>query len=289
MNDLTVPFPIRAGGSRKFVGSDLRMRNGDLVFNASTRDLELVSGVYALAQSIELAVKLAAGESTFEMAQGLVERVCYGDYAEWIEALHAVRYDPADVEFEFSAVGYPGAYVHRFRAAGFAGAYECIPVLRENVLLVDSIDQRLVEELRRYPQRLHQIHPRRFEELIAHLARNMGYEVTLTPYSKDGGVDIFALRRNGLSPVLTVIDCKRYAEQNHIGVGMIRALAGLRQQHKANVAMIATTTRFTQEARNLQVEEWPFELALADFEVLQEWLEEFGWNANASGLYLPAT
>lgn len=288
MNDLIATFPIRAGGSTTFLGSDLRMRNGDLVFNASTGDLELVSGVYALAQSVELAVKLRAGASSLEMAQELVQRVGHGDYSKWVELLNAVRYEGNDVEFEFTAAGYPGIYVHRFSSVRFAGAYECIPILRDSVVLVDSIDQCLVEELRRDPKRLHQLHPRRFEELIAHLVRNMGYEVNLTPYSKDGGVDVFAVRRNGLSPVLTVIDCKRYAQHNHIGVGMIRALAGLRQQHNANVAMIATTTRFTQEARNLQVEEWPFEIALADFETLRRWLQEFGWITDSSGLWLPA-
>lgn len=288
MVDLSANWPVRVGGSKKFSGTDLKMRNGDFVFNSATKDLETVSGVYALAQSIELAVKRLSDVPPAEMVEQLLDRVRNGEYAQYVDTLHVVRYNGTDIEFEFSAAGFPGAYVHRFQIRGFAGAYECIPAHRETILLVDTIDRQLLEGLRQHPEGLHQLTPRRFEEVVAHLIENMGYEVTLTRYSKDDGVDIFALRRDGISPVLTVVDCKKYSEANPIGIGMIRTLAGLRQQHKANVGMIATTTRFTTEARDLQAKEWRFELALADFELLRVWLEGFGWSRDDGGLWLPS-
>jgi HJR/Mrr/RecB family endonuclease len=287
MIQLSADWPLRVGGTKKFIGTDLKMRNGDLVFNSAANDLETVSGVYALAQSIELAVKRVSGVPPSEMVKQLLDRIRSGEYAQYIDALHVVRHDGSDIEFEFSAAGYPGAYVHRFQIRGFAGAYECIPVRKEDLLLVDTVDRQLLEELRRHPEKLHELTPRRFEEVVAHLIENMGYEVELTRYSKDDGVDIFALRRDGLSPILTVIDCKKYSENRPIGVSLIRTLAGLRQQHKANVGMIATTARFTQDAKDLQAKEWRFELALADFELLREWLERFGWSRDGGGLWLP--
>ena len=40
--------------------------------------------------------------------------------------------------------------------------------------------------------------PRGFEELVAEMLSRLGYEVTLTPASRDGGKDIYAARRDHL-------------------------------------------------------------------------------------------
>ena len=129
--------------------------------------------------------------------------------------------------------------------------------------------------------------PRAFEELVASLIERMGYQVKLTPYQKDDGVDIFAVSRHGSRYIMTVIDCKRYAPSRPIDVGMIRTLAGVRDQHHAQVGMMVTTSRFTRDATNRQQERWPLELSLVDGKKLLAWLEEFGWQKDASGLYIP--
>lgn len=286
MIEVREDWPLRLGGTRQFVGSDLRVRRGDLVWDATSMDLELVSGVHALAQSIELAVKRDAG-SVEQMRARLVDVVRGSSVAQYLDALHAIRHDEADIEFEFAAVGYAGVYVHRFGVTSFAGTHDCVPVSKDSVLIVDGVDQQLIEHLSRYPDDLLQLRPRRFEELVAELFSRMGYEVQLTRYSKDGGVDIFAVHKQGASPILTIVDCKRYAKERPIGPGMIRTIAGLREEHRANVAMIATTARFTKGARDLQVEKWPYEVALADFEQLRQWLKALGWNQTPSGMYMP--
>jgi hypothetical protein len=51
----------------------------------------------------------------------------------------------------------------------------------------------LIERLRRVPELMHQLHPRAFEELVAELLAARGYDVTLTPFSGDGGRDILAV------------------------------------------------------------------------------------------------
>jgi hypothetical protein len=52
----------------------------------------------------------------------------------------------------------------------------------------------IVEELARDPQKVFQLQPRRFEELVARLIAAFGYETTLTPQTRDGGYDIVARR-----------------------------------------------------------------------------------------------
>ena len=66
--------------------------------------------------------------------------------------------------------------------------------------------------------------PTSFEELIADIFRAKGYEVVLTPKSKDGGFDIQAFQKTNTGTLLTLIDCKRYAANRTIGVEIVRGL-----------------------------------------------------------------
>jgi restriction system protein len=88
--------------------------------------------------------------------------------------------------------------------------------------------------------------PRKFEELVADMFRNQGYEVTLTPSSNDGGMDVIAVRRDGIGTVMIVVECKRYAEDNKVGVEIARGLYGVVEQRRATRGIIATTSFFTK-------------------------------------------
>src|SRR3990167_7171424 len=57
----------------------------------------------------------------------------------------------------------------------------------------------------RLPEYLKTMHPRAFEILVLRLFQRMGYEVEITPYTGDGGVDGW-LRRAGS---IHVLQCKR--------------------------------------------------------------------------------
>ena len=52
--------------------------------------------------------------------------------------------------------------------------------------------EEMIKMLAMHPKDLHQLKPRKFEELIAELLRDMGYDVCLTPETHDHGRDIFA-------------------------------------------------------------------------------------------------
>ena len=54
-----------------------------------------------------------------------------------------------------------------------------------------------------------------------------GYDVELTPQTRDGGKDIYAARRDDLGTFLYIVECKRYAPDNPVGVEVIRALHGV--------------------------------------------------------------
>jgi restriction system protein len=138
-------------------------------------------------------------------------------------------------------------------------------------LVVVDANQALLEHIRANPGQLYSLQPRRFEELVAHILRERGYEVTLTPSSKDGGFDMSAARRDDLGSFLYLVECKRYAPQHKVGVSIVRSLHGVVQQQKANAGIIVTTSFFTRGAREFQ-EEVPHQLQLQDYLALQKWL-----------------
>jgi transcription antitermination factor NusG len=164
------------------------------------------------------------------------------------------------------------------------------PIIAEQVSASAAlIDAELVSYLTRHPDRLYQIDPRKFEELVAELLRDMGYEVRLTPARADGGRDILAVFKVPAGEILTVVECKRYAADRHIGPDLVQRLLWVADQHdRASRAMLATTGFFSAGARNLE-RDYRWRLGLKDFDSISEWLGGYGhWHRGASsGLWLP--
>jgi restriction system protein len=121
---------------------------------------------------------------------------------------------------------------------------------------------------------MRELDPRKFEELVAELLRDKGYDVTLTPPSRDGGRDILAVKREDIGSALTLVECKRYAANKRVGVDIVRGLYGVVSADNATRGLIATTSYFTSGARAFR-DQVPYRLGLADFEVLRRMLQRF--------------
>ncbi|HEX4962229.1 MAG TPA: restriction endonuclease [Thermoanaerobaculia bacterium] len=138
-------------------------------------------------------------------------------------------------------------------------------------LVTVDTNQILRERLRANPGGLYSLEPRQFEELIADLLRERGYEITLTPPSKDGGFDMFAARRDDLGSFLYLVECKRFTPPHRVGVSIVRSLHGVVQQKQANAGIIVTSSFFTRGAKAFE-ESVPYQLQLRDYLALQKWL-----------------
>ncbi len=106
--------------------------------------------------------------------------------------------------------------------------------------------------LKRDPDLVFTLSPRKFEEVTAELFAKLGYEVTLTPASKDGGKDLFIARRDDLGSFVFYVECKRYAPNRPVGVALINALTGVVERGRATAGLMLTTSRFTSGARAIQ-------------------------------------
>lgn len=210
---------------------------------------------------------------------------------DYLVAIHDVRFDGTNLEIDFEPVG---RETHVLRMNGIAGSPVdgrcgwalCVPMAKRDLVGVASVETRLLRHLHAHPELLRDLHWRTFEEVVAELLEKEGWEVHLTRSSKDGGVDIFAVKHHSFGRTLAVVDCKQYAKA--IGVGMVRAVAGLRAQHEAELGVLVTTSRFTKPARALEQNELKRKVSLRDFEALKGWLAKYDWKEEGSDLLVPS-
>jgi HJR/Mrr/RecB family endonuclease len=141
-------------------------------------------------------------------------------------------------------------------------------------LFVTSIDDEVKKYLKKHPQMLYELSPRRFEELVASILKDLGFEVEITQATRDGGRDIIAHVRNTITSYLTYIECKRYAADNKVGVGIVREVIGVHHIRKPTKSIIVTTSFFSKDAIK-EAETMESQLDLKDFNDIKTWLQRY--------------
>ncbi|MER8708944.1 restriction endonuclease [Mesorhizobium sp. M0220] len=144
-----------------------------------------------------------------------------------------------------------------------------------------SANEILIERLRKEPKGLYELDPRKFEEIIADLMEDMGYDVELTPRSNDGGKDILASTETKHGKMLCLVEAKRYSIDNPVEVGLVRQLYGTLCDFNATSAMLVTTSRFTRGASEFQ-ERNQYRLSLKDYGNVVQWLSGYGSNRRST-------
>ncbi len=136
------------------------------------------------------------------------------------------------------------------------------------------ITPELVEALRDDPKRLFELSPRQFEEVVAELLASSGYDVSLTPATRDGGHDILAVSRDQLGlETAWAVECKRYRPEHPVGVEVVRSLYGVKHGLRLPQALLVTTSTFTRSAREFA--DGVGDIKIADANVLVEWLARY--------------
>lgn len=122
------------------------------------------------------------------------------------------------------------------------------PSLLPISVAAQAVSDALVEYIARNPSALHELRPRQFEELIAHILEGFGWEVELTPETRDGGYDILAVSKDlGKSGIRTsyLVECKKYRQDRKVGITVARQLLQVKSELRASHAIIATTSDFS--------------------------------------------
>jgi restriction system protein len=115
---------------------------------------------------------------------------------------------------------------------------------------IDAHVQRINQETRQRPHDLlRTVPPARFEALITELLLQMGFDeqtVKVTPYSKDGGIDVEGVyRAAGLTEMNAAVQVKRWKQ--NVQAPTVTQLRGSLQVHQQGI--IITTSDFSPGAR----------------------------------------
>jgi HJR/Mrr/RecB family endonuclease len=137
-----------------------------------------------------------------------------------------------------------------------------------------DINTELIEYIAKHPTALYDISSRKFEELIADILKDFGFDIELTKMTRDGGRDIIAHIKNSLTSLLIFVECKHYAPHRPVGVDIIREVLGVRELYKPNKSMIITSSYFTKDAiKERSIIE--SQLELKDYNNIKEWLQRY--------------
>ncbi len=137
--------------------------------------------------------------------------------------------------------------------------------LSPSIGLIGRVQQRLVG--------LDELSWREFEELIARMLESDGYNVELTRGSKDGGIDVIAVKDLGIAGMFKAVwQAKRNRVDRKIGLSLVRELADTRLEHDATKAFIVTTSYLTRGALE-RVERDRHVLGKVDRDDLDLWMD----------------
>jgi hypothetical protein len=147
------------------------------------------------------------------------------------------------------------------------------------------INEELYSYLSRNPHLMYELSPRKFEELIADILKNMGCEIELTPQTRDGGRDVLAVIRTPVSKMLIIVECKKYRPDRKVGLDIVeRFFHVIDRKDNASCGLIATTSFFSPDAQAL-ARRFEYRLALRDFDCIKEWIAQYGkWKKDAGNL-----
>jgi hypothetical protein len=151
-----------------------------------------------------------------------------------------------------------------------AGADESI------VAAVRICESELMAYVSKHPGRLSDVSSDAFERIIAEIMSSMGFEVHLTSKTRDGGRDIVAFSSDRLGVTSKyIVECKRYAVRRPVRVELVRSLYGVKQQQRADHAVLATTSYFTGDSIKFARSPEVWNLHLRDFDAIKDWLATY--------------
>lgn len=114
---------------------------------------------------------------------------------------------------------------------------------------------------------------RDFEKLVAQLLEAAGYEIELTKATRDGGIDIIAVKRHDIVGYFKTVWQAKKSSKNKVGLNVIRELADSVNEFKASKGIIVTSTYLTKDAL-IRVERDKYILGKVDRDDLNGWVNK---------------
>jgi HJR/Mrr/RecB family endonuclease len=147
-------------------------------------------------------------------------------------------------------------------------------IIEPKSVIITDINDEIKGYFKKHPEKLYDLSPRKFEELIASILNDFGFDVELTKATRDGGRDIIAKIRNEVTEFLTYVECKKHSVSHKVGVGIIREVIGVHNLRVPTKSMIVTTSFFTKDAQK-EAKQFENQLDLKDYLSIKKWLQNY--------------
>ncbi|MCE7997086.1 MAG: restriction endonuclease [Roseivirga sp.] len=156
-------------------------------------------------------------------------------------------------------------------------------------ITIDDLSDQVMLELQKRPKEIQSLSSYKFELFVGSLLEDQGWNIEMTPKTRDHGRDIIAtIKVSGFS-ILTVVECKKWREDRPVGIDVLeRFIFTVRERDRANFGLLATSSYFSRDSRDLS-SEYNWLIKLEDFEGLKKILTNYGKlkQDGISGLWLP--
>jgi restriction system protein len=142
-------------------------------------------------------------------------------------------------------------------------------------IILDEAAQmkQIIKDIYHNNENLYTLTSRRFEELIATLLQDQGFETHLTSQTRDGGYDILAVQKlSGQYDVHFLVECKRYSSMK-VGVDIVRSFSHVISTNGANKGILVTTSYFTRDA--IKAAPSPYLLDFRDKDKVLDWIRAY--------------
>lgn len=154
--------------------------------------------------------------------------------------------------FHYADVGYANLHFYPQegpRCAAFADYFHWKWICRLVQPDFADVYEELYAHFARRPDDLQRLDWREYEILLARIFQTQGFVTELGPGRGDGGVDIRLLQRDPIGDVLTLVQAKKYAPKNKIGLEAVAALSGITGVERAQRSVFVTTSSYLPVAR----------------------------------------
>lgn len=143
------------------------------------------------------------------------------------------------------------------------------------IITLSPINDAVLNYLSENPESFYQLTDNDFEIVMAEIYSKLGYDVTRTKATRDGGKDLIIRIPEVLGDFIYYVECKKYAAKRPIGVGIIRNLVGTVNTDRVNGGILATTSFFTRDAYEfISDNKWNCQIKTHDYNVIRNLLNQ---------------
>lgn len=197
-------------------------------------------------------------ESTLQMYRSLGERVIWSLYPEEM-----------DEEEKDDVINTDNIIINEIYSP------EVQDIRHDSQIIILPINDKILKYFRDNPQEFYNLKSRQFEEIMAEIYKRLGYNVELTPETRDGGKDIILRKSDMVGDYIYYVECKKYSVNRPVGLGIVKEFLGTIVADKPNGGFIATTSFFSKDARQfIEKENLNSQIILHDFNRIQSLLNQ---------------